>query len=171
MSENILCPKCRLFNNPEHDKCWSCKCPLPKNESLEAITPVVEKKTHKQENTNDAVLTESLKKIKLTTSYQLANEIISEEIEIITAEVVYGMNIFKDIFSSVRDIVGGRSASVQNILKDSRNTVLLELKKEALSIGADAVISVDLDYQELSGGGKGGMIMLVASGTAVILEK
>ena len=80
------------------------------------------------------------------------------------------MNIFKDLFAGVRDIVGGRSKAVQNTLRDSRRTALYELKKEAYEVGANAVVGVDLDYMELSSGGSG-MVILVASGTAVIIEE
>ena len=191
MSTDIICPKCEVFNKVKDDSCWKCNRTitdeekslasrseqeidrindLPKDEKNKIILDDA-KKSGNWTNVPTELLEEETNKIKITTSYQLANKIISEEIDIITAEVVYGMNVFKDLFASVRDVVGGRSSTVQSILKDSRKAVLLELRKEALSIGADAVISVDLDYQELSGGGKNGMIMLVASGTAVTVEK
>lgn len=93
---------------------------------------------------------------------------ISKRIEIVTAECAFGMNIFKDLFSGVRDIVGGRSEAVQKTMRDARRTVLFELKREAHLIGANAVVSVDLDYVELSTSGS--MVMLVASGTAVVIE-
>ena len=96
---------------------------------------------------------------------------IIKRIDVITAECVYGMNIFRDVFAGVRDIVGGRSGAQQNVLRDARETVLKELRKEAHSIGANAVIAVDLDYNEISGGGKSGMLMVVASGTAVVVEQ
>lgn len=93
---------------------------------------------------------------------------IKERIEIVTAECAFGMNIFKDLFAGVRDIVGGRSEAVQNTMRDARRTALYELKKEAHAVGANAVVGVDLDYVELSAAGS--MVMLVASGTAVLLE-
>lgn len=93
---------------------------------------------------------------------------VIERIEIITAEVAYGMNIFKDLFAGVRDIVGGRSKAVQQTMRDARRTALYELKREAYEVGANAVVGVDLDYVELSGAGN--MVMLVASGTAVRVE-
>ena len=93
---------------------------------------------------------------------------IMKRIEIVTAEVAYGMNIFKDLFAGVRDIVGGRSEAVQKTMRDARRTALYELKKEAHSVGANAVVGVDLDYVELSGSSN--MVMLVASGTAVVIE-
>ncbi|PRY75313.1 YbjQ family protein [Marivita geojedonensis] len=90
---------------------------------------------------------------------------IAQRIEVITAECAFGMNIFKDLFAGVRDIVGGRSEAVQKTMRDARRTVLYELKKEAHEVGANAVVGVDLDYVELSAAGS--MVMLVASGTAV----
>ena len=94
---------------------------------------------------------------------------ILERIEIITAECVFGMNIFKDIFASIRDIVGGRSKAFQDTLRDARKTALYELKREAHEVGANAVVGVDLDYSEISGGRRN-MLFLVASGTAVRIE-
>jgi uncharacterized protein YbjQ (UPF0145 family) len=93
---------------------------------------------------------------------------ITKRIEIVTAECAFGMNIFKDLFAGVRDIVGGRSEAVQKTMRDSRKTALYELKKEAYEVGANAVVGVDLDYVELSSAGS--MVMLVASGTAVVIE-
>ena len=78
------------------------------------------------------------------------------------------MNVFKDLFAGVRNIVGGRSEAVQKTMRDSRRVALFELKKEAYEVGANAVVGVDLDYVELSNSGS--MVMLVASGTAVIIE-
>lgn len=94
---------------------------------------------------------------------------IIKRIEVVTAECAFGINIFKDLFASVRDIVGGRSEAVQKTMRDSRRTALYELKREAHAVGANAVVGVDLDYVELSG--VGNMVLLVASGTAVTIEK
>lgn len=93
---------------------------------------------------------------------------IAERLDVISAEAVLGMNIFKDIGSAWRDVIGGRNKGVQDELRAARKAVLGELKREAAELGADAVIAVDLDYSEISGGGKS-MMMLVASGTAVKL--
>ncbi|GGG82821.1 hypothetical protein GCM10011415_35780 [Salipiger pallidus] len=101
----------------------------------------------------------------LLTTETAPNLEILERIEIVTAECAFGMNIFKDLFAGVRDVIGGRSAAVQKTLRDSRRTALHELKKEAHAVGANAVIAVDLDYTELSAAGN--MVLLVASGTAV----
>ncbi len=104
----------------------------------------------------------------LLTTETASNLNITKRIEIVTAECAFGMNIFKDLFSGVRDIVGGRSKAVQNTMRDSRKTALYELKVEADLVGANAVVGVDLDYVELSAAGS--MVMLVASGTAVVID-
>ena len=105
----------------------------------------------------------------LLTTETAPNLNITKRIEIVTAECAFGMNIFKDLFAGVRDIVGGRSEAVQKTMRDSRKTALYELKKEAYEVGANAVVGVDLDYVELSTAGS--MVMLVASGTAVRIEE
>ena len=108
-------------------------------------------------------------RIILTTTDTIPEREIKEVVNIISAEVAVGMNVFKDIFSKVRDFVGGRAGSVQDTLRDIRNQALDELRKEASLVGADAVIGIDLDYSEFSGGGRS-MLFLVANGTAVKLK-
>jgi len=105
----------------------------------------------------------------LTTEHGMAEYRVTERIEIITAECVFGMNLFKDFFASITDIFGGRSKSSQKVLRDARMTCLAELRREALMVGANAVIGMDLAYNEISGDGKS-MLFLVASGTAVTVE-
>ncbi|PKL87102.1 MAG: YbjQ family protein [Ignavibacteriae bacterium HGW-Ignavibacteriae-2] len=106
----------------------------------------------------------------LTTETILYDYNIEKRVDVITAECVFGMNIFKDIFAGLSDAFGGRSQTTQNTLRQARETVLRELRIEALNLGANAVIGVDLDYSEFSGQGKS-MLFLVASGTAVIIKK
>ena len=116
------------------------------------------------------VIDELAKDLIVTTEPTMAEYRVAERIEVITAECVFGMNIFRDFFASVRDIFGGRSGSAQKVLRDSRRICLTELKREALIVGANAIVGVDLDYSEISGDGKS-MLFLVASGTAVRVEK
>ena len=110
------------------------------------------------------------KQIILTTETSPSDIPIAKRLEIITAECVYGMNLFHDMFMSISDTFGGRSKTAQKTLRNARKTCLAELKREALMIGADAVVGVNLDYNEISSG-KSGMLFLVASGTAVKLRK
>lgn len=95
---------------------------------------------------------------------------VIERLDIVTAEFAVGMGLLTDVFNAWRDVFGGRSKSYQNTLKDARKTVLQELRREAHTLGADAVLGVKLDYSEISGGGKS-MLFLVASGTAVKLAR
>jgi len=74
--------------------------------------------------------------------------------------------MFRDIFANVRDIVGGKSVSTQKILKDLKSNAFRDLKEQDYKLNASAVIAIDLDYSEFSGGGKS-MLFLVATGTAV----
>ncbi len=108
-------------------------------------------------------------RVVLTTTANVPNKEIKEVVAIVSAEVAVGMNIFKDMFSAVRDVVGGRAGAVQNTLRDVRGQALDELRQEASRVGADAVVGVDLDYSEFSGGGRS-MLFIVANGTAVKLR-
>jgi uncharacterized protein YbjQ (UPF0145 family) len=83
-------------------------------------------------------------------------------------EAILGANIFRDFFASIRDIVGGRSGGYENALREARLIAISEMEQEATQLGANAVIGVDLDYEAV--GEKGSMLMVSASGTAVILE-
>ena len=81
-----------------------------------------------------------------------------------------GTNIFKDLFASVRDIVGGNSATYMSKLDEIKSQVLSQLRKKACELGCNAVIGVSIDVDEISGGGKS-MLMVTASGTAVTVVK
>lgn len=116
------------------------------------------------------VIDELAKELIVTTETTLSGYEIEERIDIITSECVFGMNIFKDMFAGIRDIFGGRSSASQKVLRDARRTCLTELRREALIVGADAVIAVDLDYSEISGDGKS-MLLVVTSGTACRVGK
>jgi len=108
----------------------------------------------------------NIENIKTTTAFSFAENEIQTELKVISAECVFGMNIFRDFFAGLTDFFGGRSEASQKVLRDARETCLYELKREAYEIGADGIIGIDLDYQEISGKGKS-MLFLVASGTAV----
>ena len=95
---------------------------------------------------------------------------IAEYKGIVTGEAILGTNIFRDIFAGIRDIVGGRSGSYEKSLREAREIALAEMQDEANRIGANAVIGIDLDYENISAGGNSSMLMVSASGTAVVLR-
>lgn len=128
------------------------------------------KTVREQHERHSAECNNRVESVIITTAPTLANYRISKTIDIVTSECVYGINVFRDFFASMSDIFGGRSETSQRYLREARINCLNELKKEAATLGANAVIAVDLDYSEFSGGGKS-MLFLVASGTAVIVEK
>ena len=83
-------------------------------------------------------------------------------------EAILGANVFKDLFAGIRDLVGGRSGTYERELQRARDIALKELEERAAEAGANAVIGVDLDYEVLGQGN--GMLMVSASGTAVVVE-
>lgn len=105
----------------------------------------------------------------VTTTSTVEGYHITKTIDVVTAECVFGLNVFKDMFAGISDFFGGRNKTTQNALRDARKLCLNELRREAALLGGNAVIGVDLDYSEFSGQGKS-MLLLVASGTAVCIE-
>ena len=88
---------------------------------------------------------------------------------VVTGEAILGANIFKDIFASIRDIVGGRSAAYEQELKKARIIAFDEMNQQALALRANAIVGIDIDYETV--GAKGGMLMVSVTGTAVTLSK
>lgn len=87
---------------------------------------------------------------------------------VVTGEVILGANIFKDLFASIRDIVGGRSAAYEGELNKARTIAFEEMSQQAKELGANAIVGIDIDYETI--GSKGGMLMVSVSGTAVHLS-
>ena len=86
---------------------------------------------------------------------------------IVTGVVIVGANLFRDLLASVRDIVGGRSGSYEDVLARARKQALEEMEAQAAALGGNAVIGVDIDYEVL--GANGSMLMVSCSGTAVVV--
>jgi uncharacterized protein YbjQ (UPF0145 family) len=84
---------------------------------------------------------------------------------VVTGEAILGANLFKDFFAGIRDIVGGRSAAYEKELKRAREIAFEELTQQARELGANAIVSIDIDYETV--GAEGGMLMVSVSGTAV----
>ena len=104
----------------------------------------------------------------VTTTPQLEGHRITRYIGIVTGEAILGANIFKDLFAGIRDIVGGRSAAYESELQKAKEIALQELQNRASAMGANAIVAVDLDYETI--GANGSMLMVSASGTAVVVE-
>jgi uncharacterized protein YbjQ (UPF0145 family) len=89
---------------------------------------------------------------------------------IVTGEAILGANVFKDFFAGIRDIVGGRSAAYEGELRKAKDIAMREMSEQAARMGANAVIAIDLDYETIQIGNGGGMMMVSASGTAVVVR-
>ncbi len=87
---------------------------------------------------------------------------------VIAGEAILGANLFKDMFAGIRDLVGGRSGTYERELQRAREIAFQELEQKAQDVGANAVVGVDIDYEVL--GQANGMLMVSASGTAVVVD-
>ena len=103
----------------------------------------------------------------ITSTPTIQGKEIQEYKGIVTGEAILGANIFKDVFAFFRDIVGGRSKGYEKELANARNIALKELEENAIKIGANSVVGIDLDYETV--GSKGSMLMVTISGTAVVI--
>lgn len=106
----------------------------------------------------------------VTTTSNLDGKRIVTYYGVVSGEAILGTNIFRDFFASIRDVVGGRSASYERSLREAKNTAMQEMLDAATALGANAVIGVDIDYETISVGDGGSMMMVAASGTAVRYE-
>lgn len=104
----------------------------------------------------------------ITTTNNIEGKKITQYYGIVSGETIIGANVFKDFFAGIRDIVGGRAGSYESVLREAKDTALQEMSDNAASMGANAVIAVDLDYETV--GGNGSMLMVTAAGTAVRFE-
>jgi uncharacterized protein YbjQ (UPF0145 family) len=104
----------------------------------------------------------------VTTTPSVEGRRIKQYLGVVTGEAILGANVFKDIFAGIRDIIGGRSASYERELRKARDIALAEIEQAASDLGANAIVGIDLDYETV--GGQGSMLMVSASGTAVVLE-
>ncbi len=103
----------------------------------------------------------------LTTTPQIEGSPVLEYKGIVTGETIVGANAFKDFFASIRDIIGGRSGSYEKVLRRAKDTSINEMAERARDLGANAIIGIDIDYETI--GERGSMLMVTASGTAVVI--
>lgn len=104
----------------------------------------------------------------ISTTHTIEGRRIVEHLSVVAGEAIMGANIFRDFFAGIRDIVGGRAGSYEQVLRKGRDQATAEMVAEAEARGANAIVGVDLDYTTL--GASDSMIMVALSGTAVRLE-
>ncbi len=101
----------------------------------------------------------------LTTTSQIDGHRIKDYLGVVAGEAILGTNFFRDFFANIRDIVGGRSGAYEKELQRAREIAFQEIQEEALAVGANAIVGIDLDYEVL--GETSSMLMVTVSGTAV----
>jgi len=103
----------------------------------------------------------------LTTTPNIEGHRITEYLGVVTGEAILGANFFRDFFAKIRDVVGGRSGAYEKELARARETAFREIQEDALEVGANAIVGIDLDYEVM--GETGSMLMVSISGTAVTI--
>ncbi|CCX67350.1 uPF0145 protein Premu_1422 [Prevotella sp. CAG:1058] len=86
---------------------------------------------------------------------------------VVTGETIIGANVLKDFMAGLRDFFGGRSGTYEKVLREAKDTALREMEDRARELGANAIVGVDLDYEAI--GQNGSMLMVMCSGTAVVI--
>lgn|SRR5574344_1436252 len=104
----------------------------------------------------------------ISTTPSLEGKRITNYYGVVTGETIIGANLFRDFFAGIRDIVGGRASSYEEVLREAKDAALKEMSERAEAIGANAIVGVDLDYETV--GSNSSMLMVTASGTAVKIE-
>jgi uncharacterized protein YbjQ (UPF0145 family) len=104
----------------------------------------------------------------ITTTPAIEGKKIVEYKGIVFGEVISGVNMVKDMMAGLTNIFGGRSNTYETELINARQNALREMEERAAQLGANAVVGVDIDYEVL--GADNGMLMVTASGTAVVVQ-
>ncbi|MCQ1835590.1 YbjQ family protein [Neorhizobium galegae] len=133
--------------------------------SIESAYRKIENGIVSPEDLNDPALA----RIIITTGSEIPGRRIDSIVDVVGAETALGLSIFKDIANNFRDFFGGRSKTVQSAVRDARTVCMIELRREAVRLNADAIIAIKIDFSELSMAGGGGILFVAATGTAVKL--
>lgn len=105
----------------------------------------------------------------LTTTNTLEGQRIVKYIGLVSGEAILGANVFRDFFAGIRDVIGGRSGSYEKVLRKAKEAALEDMAEQAKELGANAVVGVDLDYETIQIKEGGDMLMVTATGTAVVV--
>ncbi len=103
----------------------------------------------------------------LSTTPNIEGYPIREYKGVVTGETIIGANFVKDFMAGIRDIVGGRSASYEKVLRQAKDTAMQEMMQRAQEMGANAIVGIDIDYETIGQGNS--MLMVATSGTAVVI--
>ena len=104
----------------------------------------------------------------LTTTASNEGKDVARYLGLVLGGAIFGANIFRVFFASIRDIVGGRSAAYEAELRKAKDLALGEMREQARNLGANAIVGIDIDYETI--GANSSMLMVSASGTAVVIQ-
>lgn len=103
----------------------------------------------------------------LTTTPTIEGHPVRHYLGVVTSETIIGANVLKDFMAGIRDLVGGRSNAYEQVLREAKDAALQELTSRAQTLGANAIVGIDFDYETV--GPSGSMLMVTCSGTAVVI--
>ena len=106
----------------------------------------------------------------VTTTHSIEGRRIVAYKGLVGGDAILGANMFRDFFAGIRDILGGRSGAYEKVLRKAKEEAINDMMEQARELGANAVVGVDLDYETIQIQDGGSMLMVSASGTAVVLE-
>ncbi|MCW1886820.1 YbjQ family protein [Luteolibacter flavescens] len=141
------CKECGALNDDLHPKCWKC--------GSGGIYQA-----------GQAAAAKNGKIIHCSTTVGIPGREVASSLGVVFGEMVLGTSVFRDLLAGLQDLVGARSGTYENKLKEGRDIAFRELMREAESLGADAVIGIDVDYETVAQT----MLMICVSGTAVTLK-
>ncbi|MBC7154581.1 MAG: heavy metal-binding domain-containing protein [Rhodobacteraceae bacterium] len=158
----------KQFNFPDLDANWYCDaCAAERARIRRNLTATMPSEPSKPKIPPPTTHQERRKSIVMTTETALDIQ-IKRRLGIVTAEAVVGMNVFKDLMFEMRDLVGGRSKTQQNAMRDVRDELFNRLKDDAAQMKADMIVGVSLRFSDF--GSRGNAILAAAIGTAVQIE-
>jgi uncharacterized protein YbjQ (UPF0145 family) len=149
------CQSCREIHEEQFDSCWKCGTVRSNAPLLSAISEEIDDRPPP-----------SAEDIPCSTTPTIPGREIIDIKGIVCGEAIMGANILRDFVAGLSDIVGGRVGVYETKLREGRKIALQEMKQEALDLGANAVIGVDIDYETVGDT----MMMISISGTAVVLQ-
>ena len=103
----------------------------------------------------------------LTTTPTIEGHPVRHYLGVVTSETIIGANVLKDFMAGIRDLVGGRSNAYEQVLREAKDAALQELTSRAQTLGANAIVGIDFDYETV--GSSGSMLMVTCRGTAVVI--
>lgn len=107
----------------------------------------------------------------LTTTDVLQGAVVEQYLGVVTAEVVYGSNVLRDFFASIRDVIGGRTGSYERVFERGQQDAIAELQKRAVSLGANAVIGITINTGTINVDQGGVLLLITATGTALRVQE